>query len=143
MDMPRRSRSKGRHGAESRSFSALNPMKQIRVSASTPPATASGATPSATRSAASAPGAAQRSARAGGANSAGRWAPCRAADAVRHLGRDPATETLGVDQGDRSDGADAATDPLPVGLHAGPERADDPEPRDGNGLHAPAVLDAT
>ena len=89
------------------------------------------------------PGVVQRFARGGKGQSVGPRAPCRAADAGRHLGRDPATEALGVDQGDRSDGADAATDPLPVGLHAGPERADDPEPRDGYGLHAPAVLDAT
>src|SRR5438445_6572759 len=54
MDMPRRAASNGRHGSGSSRRSALNPMKQIRVSASVPPATATGATPSATRSAATA-----------------------------------------------------------------------------------------
>jgi hypothetical protein len=52
--MPRRSRSNGRHGAGSRSLSALNPMKQIRVMESTPPASATSTTPSAMRAAASA-----------------------------------------------------------------------------------------
>ena len=54
IDMPRRSRSNGRHGAGSSSLRALNPMKQMRVMASTPPATATSTTPSATSSAASA-----------------------------------------------------------------------------------------
>ncbi len=54
IDIPRRSRSKGRQGAGSRSFSALKPMKQMRVIASTPPATATSTTPSAISSAASA-----------------------------------------------------------------------------------------
>jgi len=52
MDMPRRSRSNGRHGSGSRSLRALKPMKQMRVSASTPPASATGASPAAIRSAA-------------------------------------------------------------------------------------------
>src|SRR5262249_8257654 len=49
---PRRWRQKGRHGAGSRTFKVLNPMKQIRVNASMPPARATGTTPSPTRSAA-------------------------------------------------------------------------------------------
>src|SRR5215510_13884149 len=188
--MPRRSRSNGRHGAGSRSLRALNPMKQIRVRASTPPATASGTTPSATRSAASASEPApelqavtivsrgpprpsvlpttsaceegKHDMRAGGIGAAGapdpgvvqrlagrrerdairpRAAP-RARDAGGHLGGDPASEALGVDQGDRTDGAATAADPFPEGLDAGPERADDAEPRDGDRLHARAVLEA-
>ena len=54
MDMPRRSRSKGRHGSGSSSLSALKPMKQMRVSASTPPTSATSTTPSRIRSAPSA-----------------------------------------------------------------------------------------
>ena len=52
--MPRRSRSKGRHGVGSSSLSALKPMKQMWVSASTPPTSAVGVTPARTRSAPSA-----------------------------------------------------------------------------------------
>ncbi len=54
MDMPRRSRSKGRHGVGSSSLSALKPMKQMWVSASTPPTSAVGVTPARMRSAPSA-----------------------------------------------------------------------------------------
>src|SRR6266852_5411139 len=54
IDMPRRSRSKGRHGVGSSSLSALKPMKQMWVSASTPPTSAVGVTPARTRSAPSA-----------------------------------------------------------------------------------------
>ena len=54
MDMPRRSRSKGRHGSGASSLSALKPMKQMRVSASTPPTSATSTTPSRIRSAPSA-----------------------------------------------------------------------------------------
>src|SRR5437763_1692685 len=43
MDMPRRTRSNGRHGSGSRSLRALKPMKHMRVSASPPPASATGA----------------------------------------------------------------------------------------------------
>ena len=88
------------------------------------------------------PGVVQRLPRGGEGQSVGPRPAGRAADAVRHLGGDPAAEALGVDQGDRADRADAAADPLPVRLDASAERADDPEPRDGDGPHAPAVLDA-
>ena len=54
MDIPRRSRSNGRHGSGSSSLSALKPMKQMRVSASTPPTSATSTTPSRIRSAPSA-----------------------------------------------------------------------------------------
>src|SRR5262249_29405731 len=49
---PRRWRQKGRHGAGSRTFKVLNPMKQIRVNASTPPARATDTPPWRPRSAA-------------------------------------------------------------------------------------------
>ena len=54
IDIPRRSRSNGRHGSGSSSLSALKPMKHRRVIASTPPASATSTTPSAISSAASA-----------------------------------------------------------------------------------------
>src|SRR5262249_11868916 len=220
---PRRWRQKGRHGAGSRTFKVLNPMKQIRVNASTPPARATDTTPSRTRSAAIASEAApelhavttvsrgpprpstlpttstwadgKHDARASGSGvvaprarrqyhasassmppatpptisaESARLAPARpatpgivegrvrgreresigarppsgTAQRVRHLGADAAAEAFGVDQGDRTDRARAAADALPEGLDAGAERADDPQTGDGDGLHAPSVLEA-
>src|SRR5262249_36828067 len=69
-------------------------------------------------------------------------APARAAERVRNLGGDLAAKAVGLDQGDRPDRADTAADAFPVRLDAGGERADDSESRDGDRLHAPAVLDA-
>src|SRR5206468_13124483 len=89
-----------------------------------------------------APGVVQRLAGRGEGHPVRPRAAPRARDAGRHLGGDPATEARGVDQGDRTDGAAAAADPFPEGFDAGPERADDAEPGDGDGLHAPAVLEA-
>src|SRR5262249_8601311 len=88
------------------------------------------------------PGVVQRLARRREREAIGARSARRAAERVRHLGADPAAEALGVDQGDRADRRDAAADPLPVRLDAGAERADDPEPGNGDRLHAPAVLEA-
>src|SRR5947209_4003565 len=133
MDMPRRSRSKGRHGEGSRSLSVLNPMKQIRVSASTPPARATDTTPSAIRSAAIASDAAPE---LQAVTTVSRGPPM-----PRTL---PTTSTCedGKHDARTRGGAAAAGKTFPVRLDAGAERTDDSEPGDGDGPHAPAVLDA-
>src|SRR2546428_208872 len=128
MDMPFRSRSKGRHGSRSRRRRALKPMKQTRVSASTPPQTASGVAPERMRSSPSA------------GQAVGAGAPPRGTERGHHLGgylgADPGAEACGVYRGQGTDRAGSMREPGPEGLGAGPVGADHAQPADHHAGHA-------